>query len=225
MVPIIFSINTFLTVRGRLGDEMKTPVRIRMKAGLSRVLKSGLLVVLLASSPGCETLLTEKLWRNERLTTYCEAAESARLEVRADPVKHDYLISYDEAAEQRARVNRRAYWLRDNLDRIGHTKRPRFATKADMERMARVNPLPIQISAGEGSFVILLSHDTFTIHETDREDGPHTLPVYRSRSGMAAKLALTPVAAAADLTVIGAAVGATAAVGLAASGVLSPSRP
>jgi hypothetical protein len=189
-----------------------------------QIIKSVLCVVLVASSLGCEHLLTQKLWQNENLTAFSEAASSARVEVRADPAKDDYLIAYDETLENHSQVNRRAYWLHDNLDRISNGKKPRFVGKETVERMARVDPLHLRNSSNEINYLVMLAPDTFVIHDRDKEDGPHTLPVYRCRSGLAAKMVLTPVAAMADLTVIGVAAGAATAVGMAAGGACIPSR-
>jgi hypothetical protein len=178
------------------------------------------LPILLGS--GC---VTGKVWESEKLTVFREAAKPSRLEVRLDERKKDYLVSYDETADNADSIMRRSYYLHANLERTSDVKKPFFADRLVVEELLATSPLASSPGEGGARYISISANDTFTIHDGARADGPHSLPVYKSRNGTITKIALTPLAVVADVTVVGAVAGVWLAPALAGVPISGPNPP
>jgi hypothetical protein len=71
--------------------------------------------------------------------SFAEPASDPRLALFANPGGEDVLVLYDESSEKNDRVQRRAYFLEPNAERIAQHKKPRFV---DPQAAAAMNPLP-----------------------------------------------------------------------------------
>src|ERR1041385_7724041 len=95
-----------------------------------RVLPTFSVIGLLLLATGCTTVedysLTYKLWTNPQLRRFAEPAPEPHLALAAGRKNNDVLVQYDEILEQNDKVRRRAYFLRQNAERIGRREKPRF---------------------------------------------------------------------------------------------------
>src|SRR5436309_2057213 len=88
------------------------------------------IIGLLLLATGCTTVedysLTYKLWTNPQLRRFAEPAPEPHLALVASVQNKDLLVQYDEILEQSDKVRRRAFFLRQNAERIGRREKPRF---------------------------------------------------------------------------------------------------
>ncbi len=159
---------------------------------------------------GC---VTKVLWQNNTFEAYNEPAahSNLRLYLGADQTT-DLLVVYTEVSERHDGLRTRAYWLNDNQRRVTKHLPPHF-TSAHSERSLQAVPIfyeptPQGAQFPEGFSAVLSSNEqSFTLYCTNRQIGTYDLPTYSDGKGKIERIALTPLAAAADLTIVGGAVG------------------
>ena len=179
--------------------------RFRMKP--SRVLTALLLAGALPFA-GCQTYaeygLTHKLWSDSSLTDYYEPAGTRGLKSFQRPPSPRLLVSYDERRETDSSVRRRAFFLPDSAKTLAAKGKPGFTSPTPGAGWVEV---PV-IVAGEpvpaAPLYLKLAADnkSFTIVRDGVPDGPHKLPTYVDQSSTAFRVAMTPFAVVADVTVV-----------------------
>lgn len=161
-------------------------------------------LLLLASGSGCAT---KALWDNGNLEAVKEPAGDVNLRLFAAQRRNDWLVVYDEYSERSDTTHTRAYWLNENQTRVDQRRAPHFAST----RLTRdLSPVPVLESASTDTnrvlteyAVIETNRQAFTLYGRAGQISRHDLPTYNDGKGRVEKIALTPVAATADLTIVG----------------------
>ena len=167
-----------------------------------RFLVVSLSLALVLSQTAC---LTPKLWSNTRERSFREPAPNPRLALHQSPVGGDVLVSYDELAESKTALRRRAFFLRPNLERLAAGKKPAFVKP---ERASGMCPVPLAPAGGVPApapvHAVTEKHEhRFTLHDGSQTIGPVDLPVYPNYATEVGRVALTPFAVAGDAGIIG----------------------
>lgn len=149
--------------------------------------------------------LTPKLWSNTRERSFREPAPNPRLALHQPPAGGDVLVSYDELAESKTALRRRAFFLQPNLARLAAGKKPAFVKP---ERATGMWPVPLDPAGGAVAAApvhgVTEKHgQRFTLHEGAQTIGPVDLPVYQNYATEVGRVALTPFAVAGDAAIIG----------------------
>jgi hypothetical protein len=154
---------------------------------------------------------TYALWTNGNLDAYKEPALSPNLRLYESKQKNDILVVYKEYAERNESTNTRAYWLNKNEKRVENQYAPGFVRKGSASHLT---PIPVFYSVPEkadftrGSYAVCeTNQQSFKLFSNGREICSFSLPVYKDRRGSIEKIALTPFAVSADVTVVGACAG------------------
>jgi hypothetical protein len=183
---------------------------------LARIL---FLLLPLIFGSGCAT---QALWDNENLEAVKEPADKPNLRL-FDAKRHDdLLVVYDEYSERSNGIRTRAYWLNQNQTRVDQRRAPHFASPGLMQKLS---PVPVfYATPGETNWtfafyaVVETNRQSFTLYCNNGNISRHDLPTYNDGKGRVEKIALTPVAVTADLTIIGGYLGVWFLYGLAESG-------
>ena len=177
------------------------------------------LLLPLIFSSGCAT---KALWDNENLEAVKEPADKPNL--RLFDAKHhdDLLVVYDEYSERNSGIRTRAYWLNQNQSRVDQGCAPHFANPGLIRQLS---PVPVFYAySGETNWTFALyavvetNRQSFTLYYNNGKISRHDLPTYNDGTGRMEKIALTPFAVTADLTIIGGYLGVWFLYGLAESG-------
>jgi hypothetical protein len=171
-----------------------------------------LLLLAVAAVPGCAT---HALWADANLGTWHQPASDSTLRLFRSGQPGELLVLYQESSEPHDARRTRAYLLYRNASRIERQQHPRFV-KIDSAR--GLEPVPVfpatnaAAASPPPSLYALLSTNKlwFTLYSSGTAVGSYALPVYRDGMGRMERIALTPLAATADLTIIGGAIGAVA---------------
>lgn len=178
-----------------------------------------LLLLLPLLSGGC---MTSALWNKTELDAWNQPANPSHLKLFDASQRNDYLVVYDEYSERRDGTRVRAYFLNQNEPCVAQGRKPHFVSP----KLAREWPpipvlsqLPLESNQQPSVIyaVIATNQSSFAIFP----GGPatkHELPVYNDGWGRTERIALTPVAVVADLTIVGGVVGCLFIYGLAESG-------
>jgi hypothetical protein len=170
-----------------------------------------LLLLAVAAVPGCAT---HALWAEANLGTWHQPSSDSTLRLFSSGQPGELLVLYQESCEPHDARRTRAYWLYSNASRIERQKQPKFV-KIDSAR--GLEPVPV-FSATKPSplpapaiYAILSTNKLwFTLYSSDTFVGSFALPVYRDGMGKMERIALTPLAVTADVTMVGGAIGAVA---------------
>lgn len=171
--------------------------------------------VLAGSAPlwfaGC---MTHSLWTGELVDRFSEPSVPNNLALYAAPERHDVLAQYDELSPGHRRSGRRAYFVRENQDKIGAVKRPRFEALESTNGLA---PIPLYADPAAGTdltgagdiYALTTTNGSgFTIISTNADySGSFELPTYPTAFGTGKLVALTPVTVALDVSVVGGVIG------------------
>ena len=168
-------------------------MRSRLKAAL-------LLLPLLAG--GC---VTHKLWTESRLDEWNEPAGNPNLRLFRGGPQNSVLVVYDEFSERHETTRARAFVICENQKPPPPQSRPHFVNAKAAGGLA---PVPVFSSPPTNwpEFFYAVTETNgggFTVFSGGRQAGSYQLPVYKDRTGELEKIAWTPVAATADLTIIG----------------------
>ena len=160
--------------------------------------------LLLALAGGC---VTQTLWQNDRLEACKEPADKLNLRLFEGGPQTNLLVLYDEYSERNDAVHTRAYWLKENQPLVDQHLRPHFAPAGAGRNLPAVpvfyDPIPVGTNLPPGlCAVVPTNRQSFTLYLDDRAIGSHALPVYNDGNGRIEKIAMTPLAVTADLTVV-----------------------
>ena len=152
---------------------------------------------------GC---VTSKVWEEGQFARFHEPARPPNLLLFHSDQRGDVLVEYDEWREGDESTRRRAYWLGQNTARLQVGRKPQFVP---VQHGADLAPIPAvaaplihgEVAAERGCAVI--SNQTFVLYTGENKMGAYELPVYRDASGRVKQVAITPLAVAADLTIVG----------------------
>ena len=146
---------------------------------------------------GCAT---PALWGEGSLTSFREPANPSNLQVfQGRPGKA--LVVYDETTESGQSHLRRAYWADTHFDSPENPHKPEFVTVTKANGLTAL-PL-LSVPAGSGLCIVSTNDQRFSFYQDGREVARHELPTYPGNLGRAKQVALTPLAAAADATIVG----------------------
>lgn len=188
-----------------------------MKArGLVRVL-----LVLLPAVVG-DGCATHALWNKTSLDAFNQPAAEPNLHLFNVPPQSDLLAVYDEYSERGDAIRTRAYFLEQNQKRVERRRRPHFVNTNWLHGLMPVPVLGATNSPLTLFALVATNHQSFTLYSGGRAVASRELPVYNDGKARAARIALTPVAVAADLTIVGGVVGYWVLVGMAESGCAWP---
>ena len=160
-------------------------------------------MVLLSFGCGCAT---HALWDNQGLEAVKEPADKPNLRL-FDAKRHDdLLVVYDEYSERNDGIRTRAYWLNQNQARVDQRRAPHFVSPGLMQKLS---PVPVfYATSGETNWTFALyavvetNRQSFTLYYNNGKITRHDLPTYNDGRGRVEKIALTPVAVTADLTIV-----------------------
>ena len=175
------------------------------------------LQLLLLLESGC----TYALWTNGNLVAYKEPAKNPDLHVFQSTQRNDFLVVYDEHSERTDAVHKRAYWLNENQIRVENQKAPIFAHREPAHYLPAIPVFysTLKTNFTEGIYAVCdTNQETFTLFSKNHEIGSYNFPVYHDHWGNVEKVALTPVAVTADVTVAGGIVAFVAAYEIAQGG-------
>lgn len=181
--------------------------------GMKSLASLGWVVLLLAVAavPGCAT---HALWAEANLGTWHQPSSDSALRLFRSGQPGELLVLYQESCEPHDARRTRAYLLYRNARRIERQKQPKFV-KIDSARglepvpvYSAANPSPLQAPP---MYAILATNKLwFTLYSSGTFVGSYALPVYRDGMGKIERVALTPLAVSADVTMVGGAIGAVA---------------
>jgi hypothetical protein len=163
------------------------------------------LLVLPFLTSGC---VTHKLWTESGLDEWNEPAPNPNLHLYENEQRHDVLVVYDEYSERVEKTRTRAFYLHKNQSLLLKSARPHFVNPRASAGLSPVptfwpktfetpNP-PVQLFA-----FATTNNPDFTVYDRGGEIGSYTLPVYADGIGRAERVALTPMAATADVAIVG----------------------
>lgn len=178
---------------------------------------------LLTLGNGCAT---KALWENGSLEAWKQPATDPNL--RLFTAKKGILVVYDEYSERSDATHTRAYWLNQNQKLIEDRHAPHFVDPGSAAGCAAI-PL-LSASANETRLsppyaVQATDSQSFTLHLPDGSTEEYNLPFYNDQKGKMEKVALTPLANVADLTIVGGVVGYFVLEGMAQSGATYSWKP
>jgi hypothetical protein len=159
-----------------------------------------LLLPLLIS--GC---VTHQLWTGSQLDEWNEPTGNPNLRVFRDARQNDLLVTYEEFSDRRETNHARAFFLYKNQNRLQSQDRPHFVNLGSSRGLT---PVPLFFSTPTNPPVLYCTvsetnRASFTIFLAGRPMGPYALPMYDDGWGRVERIAWTPFAVTADLTIIG----------------------
>jgi hypothetical protein len=163
-------------------------------------MRTVLLLPLLAG--GC---VTHKLWTESRLDEWNEPARKPNLRLFRDGRQDDLLVVYDEYSERHEAARTRAFFLQQNQKRLQQQSRPHFV---NVNASRGLPPVPMGFAGPTNApewfcAVTETNPGSFVVFSAGRPAGAYQLPVYADGWGQVERIAWTPFAVTADLTVIG----------------------
>lgn len=174
---------------------------------MRRISQTLCLLVLPLLGSGC---VTQHLWTESHLDEWNQAAGNPHLRLFDDQPRHDLLVVYDEYSGRHETTRTRAYLLQQNEPQLKQHLCPRFVS---VNRSQGLEAVPIfgtqpVIPPGRTYAVSGTNSQSFTVFSKGGKAGTdYELPVYNDGVGRAERIALTPVTATMDATIIGGAVG------------------
>jgi len=166
---------------------------------------------------------TKALWNNGNLEAIKEPASNVNFRLFDSKRKNDLLVIYDEYSERNDGIHTRAYWLNENEMLINQRHAPHFVNTNLMRNLPSVPVFhasaPSETNLTQPLYAIVATNQqSFTLYSGNREISSYDLPFYNDGKGRVEKIALTPIAVTADLTIIGGYIGVWCLYGLAESG-------
>jgi hypothetical protein len=159
-------------------------------------------VALIALQSGCAT---SALWKDAPLDAWNEPYDDPGLKVFASEQPKDFLVVYREYEGRHDSSRVRAYWVLANQERIAEKRKPSFTRVGHQQLLAAI---PVFTSVPTNSLpglyaVTTTNRSAFAIYSQNGQVVCQTLPAYKDSVGTSARVALTPLAVACDLTVVG----------------------
>ena len=152
---------------------------------------------------GCAT---SKVWEAGQFARFHEPAIPSNVLLFDSSERGDVLVEYDEWRDGDEKIRRRAYWLEQNTARLQAHRSPRFVTAqhdSDLSPIPEIEARPVDGHASTGHHCAIISNQVFALYSGENKIGNYELPVYADASGRVKQVALTPIAVAADLTIVG----------------------
>ena len=152
---------------------------------------------------GCAT---SKVWEAGQFARFHEPAMPSNLLLFDSSQRGDILVEYDEWRDGDDKIRRRAYWLEQNTARLQAHRNPRFVRAphdADLSPIPAVEAPPIGGEISAGHHCAIISNQAFVLYSGENKIATYELPVYADASGLVKQVAITPIAVAADLTIVG----------------------
>jgi hypothetical protein len=163
-----------------------------------------LLLLPALSGDGCAT---HALWTRAELEDCNLPAQNANLRLFTDGSRDELVVVYDEYSERDDSTRTRAYLLRENQTRIEQQRSPLFART---NSFSALQPVPVFLTTNAISpasppfYAVLSTNDqSFTLCSNGHMTGPYALPVYDDGKAKVERIALAPLTATADLTIVG----------------------
>jgi hypothetical protein len=161
-------------------------------------------LLLALAGGGCAT---HALWENDGLEACKEPADKINLRLFEGP-QTNLLVVYDEGSERNNSIHTRAYWLAENQSFVEQHKHPDFAPFDPKKHLPSIrvyyHPIPPQVTFPAGLFaVVATDKHSFTLYKGTQAVGSYELPVYNDGKGRVEKIALTPLAVTADISIVG----------------------
>ena len=164
-------------------------------------------VLLTAQSVLLGGCATSALWEEGRFARYREPASQPNLRLFHSAQRQDVLVEYDETRDTDETIRRRAYWLDRNATRLRDRSKPRFVSVKEAEKLTAipiVAPADAAVAPAGGLYAMASTNvQAFILNSGGKDLGSYELPVYRDASGRTMQVLLTPLAVAADLTIVG----------------------
>jgi hypothetical protein len=195
--------------------------QVEMRAQPIALFVFGLFLLTLGN--GC---VTHELWKNDNLEAWNQPATNPNLRLFTTSQKDDLLVVYDEYSERNDKTHPRAYWLKENQNIIDQRKFPHFISTNTFGFAAvpvfstGTDPINLPLYA-----VVATNGQSFTLHLDNGSTESHDLPFYNDQKGKVEKFALTPLATAADVTIVGGVFGYFFLEGMAQSGASYSWKP
>jgi hypothetical protein len=160
---------------------------------------------LLLFGNGC---VTKALWQNDNLESWNKPTSNPNIRIFASKDRGDMLVVYDEYSERKDATRTRAYWLNENEKLLEQGHMPHFVTTNSIVALTSVPVMPVatnHIDFPSPPYAqIEFDQHSFTLFLDDHgQAGPYDLPTYNDGKGKVEKFALTPLASAADVTLVG----------------------
>ena len=157
---------------------------------------------------GCAT---HALWTKAQLDDWNEPATDSKLQLFDASRQKDFLVVYDEYSERHDSTRTRAYFLNQNEKRVEQGRKPWFVgaqLSRELPPVPVLTALPLANTNSPPAIFAIVStnRQSFTIYR-DEQRTNHDLPVYNDGWGRTDRIALTPVAVVADLTIVGGCLG------------------
>jgi hypothetical protein len=179
-----------------------------MKVKIKRAVKLLPLLFLIFGS-GCAT---KALWNNGRMEAVKEPASYVNLRLFDAKRQNDLLVVYDEYSERSDKIRTRAYWLNENQARVNQRLAPNFVSPG-LSRNFPSLPVFYEPVSSEANLtqtlyaIVATNQQSFALYSGNREIDSYDLPFYNDGKGRVEKIALTPIAVTADLTIVGGIIG------------------
>jgi len=166
---------------------------------------------------GCAT---RALWNNGNLEAVEEPANNINLRLFEAKLQNDLLVVYDEYSERSDKIHTRAYWLNENETLVNQRLAPHFVNTNLMHNLPYLPVFYTSVSSETNLTQVLYAivatnQQSFALYSGNRQINSYDLPVYNDGRGQVEKIALTPIAVLADLTIIGGYIGVLGLYGLA----------
>ncbi len=163
-----------------------------------------LLVCLPVAVAGCRSpdseVITSQLWRDRGLDSHFAPADDANLQLFEDGDGKDVLVVYNEAQDDKNVIRRRAYFVRQDGDRIDGGSEQHFVSP---ELASKMQPIPVEMSKTNRLQTewARLSADGryFTLFSGEKSLDTFDPPSYAKRNNLK-RLLLTPLAVVADMS-------------------------
>ena len=155
---------------------------------------------------GC---LTHQLWTNSQFDSWNEPAPAVGLQLFHDAPNRRVLVVYQEYSERRDKIGPRAYFVSEIRPPAVNPAAPKFVDPQVSRGLAPVAIFPVMPSNSPDLFFAVTGTNgpAFTLFSGGVTNGPYPLPIYDDGTGRLKRIALTPVTATVDLTVVGGVVG------------------
>lgn len=155
---------------------------------------------------GC---VTHKLWTESEMDEWNEPAGDPNLRLFRAERQKDVLVVYDEYSERREAIQARAFFLYQNQARLQPRGHPHFV---DLDAARGLPPVPLFFSTPANppelyGVITQTNRGSFAVVSAGRRTGPYVLPMYADGWGRVEKIAWTPFAVTADVTIVGGVLG------------------
>ena len=153
---------------------------------------------------GCAT---NALWNKTDLDAWNESAQNTDAHLFDARHKKDFLVVYNEYSERHDSVRPRAYFLNRNQDRVAQGRKPHFVSSRCSRDLPPVqtfgNATEANTNCPQRIYAVISSNQqSFTIYSSGGKND-YDLAVYNDGRAQKVRIALTPVAVTADLTILG----------------------